>query len=239
MLAAAVLCPCPPLLHPDVSVGAAAETQHLREACVESLRTALRSGRPDLVVTVGIAPRTGPYPVGARGSLHGFGVDVVLGGGTGPVELPPALALAAWLLDAAGHDGSELPFGVAATDGTDRCLGLGQGLADRAESVLLVVAGEGSACRDAKAPGAFDPRAEELDARWLGALAAVDVAALAALPVALCDELLVSGRAPWQVAAGSARARTESGAPALVGRVRAEGAPYGVGYAVVEWDTGA
>jgi hypothetical protein len=221
-------------MHPAVSTGASAETASLRAACSDVVAAMLRD-EPDLVVTVGLAPRTGPYAVDARGSLTGLGLDLVLGAGNGPVELPLPLALGAWLIGEAGYDGSVLPFGVTAQDEAARCATLGAALAERAPRIALLVLGDGSARRDPKAPGSLDERAAGYDEVVCAALAAVDVAALAALDQELSDALMVSGRPAWQVAAGAAAARHDANEPVLVGRVAHTGAPYGVEYPVVSW----
>ncbi|MFD9005793.1 class III extradiol dioxygenase subunit B-like domain-containing protein [Streptomyces sp. NPDC059582] len=77
MLVAAAVCPCPPLLVPEVAAGAAAELDVARAACVDALGV-LAAARPDRLVVVGPAEQggRGPYPEGARGSFRGFGVDL-------------------------------------------------------------------------------------------------------------------------------------------------------------------
>ncbi|MGW1726581.1 class III extradiol dioxygenase subunit B-like domain-containing protein [Streptomyces sp. NPDC002306] len=77
MLVAAAVCPCPPLLVPEVATGAAAELDAARAACVDALGV-LAAARPDRLVVVGPAEQggRGPHPEGARGSFRGFGVDL-------------------------------------------------------------------------------------------------------------------------------------------------------------------
>ncbi|HKT00116.1 MAG TPA: hypothetical protein VJT31_11340, partial [Rugosimonospora sp.] len=70
----------------------------------------------------------------------------------------------------------------------------------------------------------------EFDATVAKALAEVDVAALRALDPVLAAQLMVAGRAPWQVLAGAAG----SGA-GLSGEVMYAAAPYGVAYTVAVW----
>ncbi|MDH6629625.1 hypothetical protein M2271_007461 [Streptomyces sp. LBL] len=132
MLVAAGVCPCPPLLVPDVAAGAACELEAVRAACTDALGV-LAAARPDRLVVVGPADESGrgPHPQGTRGSFRGFGVDldVCLGadnpkgrgrdgdgvradgvraaegteeGGEPGRPLPPSLAVAAWLLDRVG-----------------------------------------------------------------------------------------------------------------------------------------
>ena len=94
----------------------------------------------------------------------------------------------------------------------------------------LLAMGDGSACRTLKAPGYLDPRAEPFDRAVTKALADADTEALLALDPALAAELMVAGRAPWQVLAGAAGGRYR-------GEVLYDEAPYGVQYAVATWLT--
>ena len=76
MLAAAAVCPCPPLLVPEVAAGAAHETDDARAACYDALAL-LAAARPDRLVVVGPAApgACGAYPQGSPGSFRGFGVE--------------------------------------------------------------------------------------------------------------------------------------------------------------------
>ncbi|MDQ1035776.1 hypothetical protein QFZ75_002192 [Streptomyces sp. V3I8] len=247
MLVAAAVCPCPPLLVPDVAAGAAPELDAARVACADALGV-LAAARPDRLVVVGPAGESGrgPHPEGSRGSFRGFGVDldVRLGGtgagtGTGTAEaspdpvgptLPPSLAVAAWLLGRTDRSGVPVEgLGVGESLAAEHCLRAGERIAARAGRVALLVMGDGSACRTLKAPGYLDERAEGFDAAVARALAAADVPALKALDTELAHELKASGRAPWQVLAGAARGAD------LNGTLLYEDAPYGVGYLVATW----
>ncbi|GAA2287921.1 class III extradiol dioxygenase subunit B-like domain-containing protein [Streptomyces atrovirens] len=236
MLVAAAVCPCPPLLVPEVAAGAAPELDTARAACTDALGV-LAAARPDLLVVVGPGDGAGPevYPEGAPGSFRGFGVglDVRLGRGEGTPgrELPYGLAVGAWLLDRTGWADAPvegLAVGESLTAG--RCAEAGEALAGRAERVALLVMGDASACRTLKAPGYLDERAAPFDTELARALGTADTAALRALDTALAHELKVSGRAPWQVLAGAA-----TGNPTLKGTLLHEDAPYGVGYLVATW----
>ncbi|WP_369213976.1 class III extradiol dioxygenase subunit B-like domain-containing protein [Streptomyces flavofungini] len=249
MLVAAAVCPCPPLLVPEVASGAAPELDAARAACTDALGV-LAAARPDLLIVIGPAgpEGRGPHPQGARGSFRGFGVDleVTLGsrpgatGGAGKTseagaaaldrELPPSLAVAGWLL--ARTEWSAAPvegLGVGEPLTAERCLKAGRDLGARADRVALLVMGDASACRTLKAPGYLDERAAGFDAEVARALAAADVAALKALDEELAYELKAAGRAPWQVLAGAAESTT------LSGELLHEDAPYGVGYLVAAW----
>ncbi len=229
MLVAAAVCPHPPLLVPGVAAGATAETDDLRAAC-DAAVAVLLAAQPDLVVVVGAADRMGPFPAGAWGSLRAYGLDdrhLGILAGDGEPTLPLPLTLGRWLLDRAGAAGGLL-FGVAADAARDRCVEIGAALADRAPRVGMLVMGDGTGRRTPK-PGYLDDRAEPFDASVSAALAAADPGALADLDVVLAEDLLVQGRAAWQVLAGAAAGT------AWRGEVTYDAAPYGVGYLVATW----
>ncbi|MFJ6838083.1 class III extradiol dioxygenase subunit B-like domain-containing protein [Streptomyces sp. NPDC091209] len=255
MLVAAAVCPCPPLLVPDVAAGAAPELDAARAACTDALGV-LAASRPDLLVVVGPAEESGrgPHPEGTRGSFSDFGValDVCLGrpdaarrnpggasasaeaGGTGPSaperELPPSLAVAAWLLERTGWSDAPVEgLGVGEPLEAERCVRAGEQIGGRAGRVAVLVMGDASACRTVKAPGYLDERATDFDAEVARALGAADVAALKALDTSLAYELKAAGRAPWQVLAGAAEGA------GLGGALLYDDAPYGVGYLVAAW----
>jgi hypothetical protein len=197
----------------------------------------LAAARPDLLVVVGPAGKSGrgPFPQGTPGSFRGFGVDVAvrLGPGTGTVperELPPSLSVAGWLLERTGWADAPIEgLGVGETLAPERCAEAGREIAARAGRVALLVMGDASACRTVKAPGYLDERAAPFDAAVAHALGAADVVAVQALDPDLAYELKASGRAPWQILAGAA-----AGA-GLNGALLYEDAPYGVGYLVAAW----
>jgi hypothetical protein len=235
MLVAAAVCPCPPLLVPEVAAGAAPELDAARAACADTLGL-LAAARPELLVVVGPDEEPGPtaYRQGTPGSFRGFGVDrdVTLGavreaaGGA----LPASLAVAGWLLERAGWADAPIEgLGVGEPLAAERCIQIGSDLAARAERVALLVMGDASACRTVKAPGYLDERAEPFDAQLARSLGSADLAALRELDAGLARELKVSGRAPWQVLAGAAEGA------GLTGTLLYEDAPYGVGYLVAAW----
>lgn len=236
MLVAAAVCPCPPLLVPEIAAGAAGELDALREACDEAVAGLYGAG-PDRVVVV--APTEpdgrGVHEQGAAGSFRGFGVDVrvTLGrsAGQAPVRaLPPALALGAWLLERGGRTpGSCRGLGVGEPFTPAECARVGRDLAASPGRLALLVMGDGSACRTLKSPGYLDERAAAFDARIASALAEADTDALSGLDDGLAAELKAAGRAPWQVLAGAARGT------GLTGRLLYDQAPYGVGYFVSLW----
>ncbi|MET7369694.1 class III extradiol dioxygenase subunit B-like domain-containing protein [Streptomyces sp. NPDC005566] len=238
MLAAAAVCPCPPLLVPEVAAGAAPELDPARAACVDALGV-LAAARPDLLIVVGPAGpgARGPFPAGSPGSFAGFGVDLTVrlgevpAGSSAPARpLPESLAVGAWLLARARWAGAPVEgLGVGEPLAADRCAQAGRDLAGRADRVALLVMGDGSACRTVKAPGYLDERAIDFDTAVARALGGADLAALGALDESLAYELKAAGRAPWQVLAGAAQGA------GLGGQLLYEEAPYGVGYAVAAW----
>ncbi|MEV4438488.1 class III extradiol dioxygenase subunit B-like domain-containing protein [Streptomyces sp. NPDC049577] len=236
MLVAAAVCPCTPLLVPEVAAGAASELDALRAACLDAVAV-LAAARPGRLVVVGAAeqPGRGPFPQGSTGSFRGFGVDrpVRLGTGddtAGERELPLSLAVAAWLLERTAWATSPVEgLGVGEPLEPERCLTAGRELAERDERVALLVMGDGSACRSLKAPGYLDERAEAFDAGTARALAAADTGALAGIDAQLAHELKAAGRAPWQVLAGAGEGA------GLRGALLYDEAPYGVGYHVAAW----
>ncbi|MEU3374265.1 class III extradiol dioxygenase subunit B-like domain-containing protein [Streptomyces sp. NPDC006711] len=232
MLVAAAVCPCPPLLVPEVAAGAAPELDAARDACADALGV-LAASRPDLLAVVGPAEEDAVFRPGALGTFTGFGVDVSVRLGTGEPgarRLPVSLAVGAWLLERAGWRDAPLQ-GLAVDERMEpeRCADAGRELAARAGRVALLVLGDGSACRTLKAPGYLDERAQPFDRAVAAALGAADLAALKSLDDGLAHELKAAGRAPWQVLAGAA-----DGA-GLGGRLLYEDAPYGVGYFVSVW----
>ncbi|MFJ3309201.1 class III extradiol dioxygenase subunit B-like domain-containing protein [Streptomyces sp. NPDC086549] len=236
MLVAAAVCPCPPLLVPVVAAGAASELDAARFACTDALGV-LAAARPDRLVVVGPAGRSGRgrHPQGTRGSFRGFGVDldVRLGpkqGAESERELPPSLAVAAWLLERTGWAGAPIEgLGVGETLAPERCIEAGREIGAQAGRVALLVMGDASACRTVKAPGYLDERAAPFDAEVARALGSADLAALKFLDAELAQGLKASGRAPWQVLTGAAEGAS------LTGALLYEDAPYGVGYMVAAW----
>ncbi|WP_153812966.1 hypothetical protein [Streptomyces sp. SUK 48] len=237
MLVAAAVCPCPPLLVPEVAAGAAPEMDAARAACADALGV-LAAARPDLLIVVGAAGpgEGGRFPEGSPGSFEGYGVDldVRLGAGArnkeAARELPSSLAVGAWLLERTGWaDAPVEGLGAEETLTPERCAETGREAGERAGRVALLVLGDGSACRTVKAPGYLDERAAPYDDAAARALATADLPALRALDAALARALKSSGRAPWQILAGAAEGAD------LDGSLLYEDAPYGVGYIVATW----
>ncbi|HEU5035201.1 MAG TPA: hypothetical protein VFT62_10675 [Mycobacteriales bacterium] len=226
MLIAAAVCPHPPLLVPAVAAGAADELADLRAGCVAAVE-AVYDARPDLLFVVGadVGLRAKSLAPWAPGSPADLAVDV-------PEALPLPLLIGGWLTR-----GRPRSF-VAVDPDLDpvECAELGADLAGAARRVALLVMGDGSARHTEKAPGYVDPRAAAWDEQAHAAFATVDTAWLASIDPAAAAELLVAGRAPWQVLAGAAAAAQPPAVSAAAFRGSAEcAAPYGVGYHLATW----
>jgi len=222
MLVSACVLPHPPVLVPEVAALSPGWLEALRTICLDSVRSMVAPA-PQHVVVVGSADRAGQWDRNAGGSMSAYGVDVHFGGLE--IGLPLSLTVAAYLLDEAGWQGSRRYVAVRQhTPATDAAL-FGRELAAGPSTALLVM-GDGSAKRSKQAPGYFDDRAEGFDASVVGALAAADAEALAAINPQLAEELWVAGLPAWQVLAGALDGD-------YLTRVAYDDSPTGVGYFVV------
>jgi hypothetical protein len=250
MLIAAAVCPHPPLLIP-AAIGSAASDPPptlcaVGDACDVAVR-ALAAAEPDLIAVVGGGPVGREYEAGAAGSLRDYGIPVTVGEGE-PV-LPLSLTVGRWLLGQAGigpgldgqrrdQPGRDQPgcgprvllqaAGQRAPAGD--CLKLGAEIAGRAPRVALLAMGDASARRARDTPGAPDPQAQDYDDEVAEALAAADARWLGRLDPGLDDELMVAGRAAWQVLAGAVAGTR------MCGRLLCMANPYGVTYLVASWE---
>lgn len=171
----------------------------------------------------------GPSSVGTL-TPYGGSISVTLDGSP-PVEtpsLPLSLTIGAWLLASGAPGPLRRGVGVAVGMFAADCAHLGVALTSGSARVGLLIMGDGSACRGDKSPGYGDPRAEAFDASVARALADADVDGLLGLDATVAAELLVAGRASWQVLAGAATGDWH-------GRVLYDAAPYGVSYQVATW----
>jgi len=261
MLIAAAVCPHPPLLIP-AAIGAAASDPPpalcaVTGACDAAVR-ALAAAGPDLIAVVGGGPASREYGPGAAGTLAAYGVPVTVGEGE-PV-LPLSLTVGRWLLgragigtgpDSRGHGlpghgpqlpdhGPEGPRPQVLLQAVDQqapagdCIKLGTATAGRAPRVALLAMGDASARRARDIEGAPDPQAQDYDDEVAEALAAADARWLGRLDATADRELMVAGRAAWQVLAGAAAGTR------MCGRLLCMASPYGVTYLVASWrETGA
>lgn len=231
MIVAAAFCPPPPLLVPAVATGAAAELDGLRTACRVAIERVAAPGRR--LVLLGSGPVSLAHSPLARGTLHGFGVDLELHLGSpscgGARELPPSLTVGAWLVnDVLGPRSGALAFSVGPDFAGSRAAVHLLELAEREDVALLVMA-DGSARRSETAPGYLHPRAAEFDETVRSALAGGEPAALERLDAGLGTEVLAAGVPAWHAAA-SVLAAAHYDAELLYAD-----APYGVGYFVAAW----
>jgi hypothetical protein len=222
VLVSAAICPHPPLLLPGLTgaedVGAA-----LRTACESAVREALEAA-PDRVVVVGAADTTATWDPRTPVDPSPYGGPGVAGPTSAP-RLPLSLMVGQTLLD---WPGDVVLQGVAVDAPPQDCAALGAAAVADGRTTLLVL-GDGSARRDLKAPGYVDDRAIGYDEQVTGALSRADAEALSALDPELAAELLVAGRAAWQVLAGAL-----GGRPAA-GRLLHADDPFGVLYLVATW----
>lgn len=228
--------PQAPLLVPELMGASVAGSAPMRSACLDAA-TRLAEVSQDWVV---LAPASAPGAVGpdSRGSFRGYGADVEvsLGGAAGAADagdvdptLPLSALIAGWLRERAGAHRVRVEL-VAEWASPGACARVAGELAATARETALLVLGDGSNRRGARAPGGHDDRAEGFDAEVSRALSAGDCRALGELDPATAAELGASGRAPWQVLAALARRgdwRTE---------LLYSDAPFGVGYHVAVWD---
>jgi hypothetical protein len=239
MLIAAAVCPHPPLLIP-AAIGAASDPPPALRAVVDACDVAVRAlaaAEPDLIAVVGGGPASREYEAGAAGSLRDYGIPVTVGDGE-PV-LPLSLTVGRWLLGQAGIGPGpglrpgEPPVLLQAVDQrapAGDCLKLGVMIAERAPRVALLAMGDASARRARDVEGAPDPQAQDYDEEVAEALAAADARWLGRLDPTLDGELMVAGRAAWQVLAGAASGTR------MCGRLLGMASPYGVTYLVARWD---
>lgn len=221
MITAVASCPHPPLLLPGRTGRPVAEVEQLRQACHAAIADVLAS-RPERLVIVG----------GARPD--------------GREQSPPlSIAVGRSLLAGAAHEpgaaheaGAALDVGelsIAQNASIDDCLRAGRELAAGAagDRLALLVMADGSARRGLKAPGYLDERAADFDAGIERALAAGEASGLAALDPTLAAQLLVAGRAAWQLLAGAVAEERVARA-----QLRYSGDPFGVWYPVAVWTIG-
>jgi hypothetical protein len=242
MIAAAALCPAPPLLARELT-GGDPVLPELRQACQEAAGT-LTGSRPDVIVVVGTGPAAGTFDPAATLDLARYAPGLAVGAGqagavgaagrAGAVGvadgraagLPSALGLGALLLDQAGYAGRRVLQAVTEDEPPQACAALGAELAGGPDRVALLVMADGSACRALKAPGYLDERAAPFDDQVERAIRDGDGDALLAVDAGLARELMATGRPGWQVLAGALRGT------GWAAQVRYSGDPFGVAYLV-------
>jgi hypothetical protein len=234
VLVAAAVCPHPPLLVPE-AVGVAGRAgdggiAEVLSAC-DAAVAGLAAARPELTVVVGGADAGADYDGSAAGSLREYGLRFATG--TGEPVLPLSLTVGAWLVRRSAAPPARLRLRAVARDTlVAECLRLGAGIARQAARVAVLAMGDGPGRRAAGIERSADPAADDYDADVAAALAEADPARLARLAPSLDDELLVAGRAAWQVLAGAAGGRR------LRGHLRCAVTQYEVSYLVASWEAG-
>jgi hypothetical protein len=232
VLVAAAVCPQTPLLVPQIAGGAAEELADVRDASLAAVGL-LGKAQPDVLVAV--APGGAPGTRQARfgGTFRRFGVDLAVGEDV-MGEPCTGLLIGRWLLDGglkAAHPPRE-GWEIGLQTEPQECARLGRAIAERPQRVALLIMGDGSARRTAKAPGYLDERAVPFDDAVSRALSDADTAALAALDPMAASDLMAGGRASWQVLAGAVSATGRMWRAQLL----SYSAPYGVGYFNAFWE---
>ena len=224
--------PYPPLLVPDLTVRAGAETEYLRNSCLRAVSSLTEIAAE--WVAVG-ADRSGPAELAPEttGTFAGFGVDLRVALGTEQTEpadpmLPLPALVAGWLRGQVGARAVDMRL-LDPDTSADECADIAREL-DEQDRPLLVLA-DGTNCRDERSPRPLDSRAAALDASIRDALAAADPDPLLAMDPALAADLGVQGRAGLQVLAHLAR---QSGVP-WRGDLLYSATPFGVSYHVAVW----
>lgn len=253
MFSIAALVPSPPILVPelcgDLARAAGVDSDDapavLRAAALAAVGALAATARHWTVLGVGAdAQVMGPDAVG---TFRGFGADVQVAlsedallrarhtpGSADPRQPLPAL-IAGWLRGQVAPEAVASTTLVAVDTPVDQCARIGTELRTTLDSSsertgVLVIA-DGAATLTLKAPGYLDERAAAVQSALDRALAAGDTAGLLALDPELCAELMLSGRAAYQVLAGLFAADPQ--APSV--ETLYSDAPFGVGYQVSVW----
>ncbi|WP_029111072.1 hypothetical protein [Mycobacterium sp. URHD0025] len=226
MLSAIAIVPATPVLVPELVGAAAGEVAGLRDAVIATA-TAL----PPRWLAVGVGPADAVYGPGSAGTFAGYGVDIPVALGPGPVaeatELPLCALIAGWIRGQAAPHASVDVHTFAASHPAGEALAHGRALRARIDEspdpVGVLVVADGLNTLTPAAPGGHLPASvadqQDLD----DALATGDLAALVELPEP------VLGRVAFQVLAGLTVSSPGSA------RELYRGAPYGVGYFVGAW----
>lgn len=236
MIAAAAVCPHPPLLFRELS-GLQDVARDLRAACLSAIASAT-STDPDVVIVVGGADITGTWDVRLAPDIAKFGTTAARSAGSG---LPLSLGVAQRLLDESGWRGAVELHSIAWDASAAEVASLAERIAARDERIALLTLGDGSARRGDKAPGYLDARAFPFDEATGRALSEGDADALMHMDAALAEELMVGGRAAFAVMATAVHetaghqtvAHKEGSKPRTT--VLYKDDPWGVMYYVATW----
>lgn len=217
MSTSVILVPGAPVVVPELSGAAAADSAPWISRIVETIREAADGARK---VCVYGTDAEGRSIADVRSTLARWGADVPVGRpGSPPAEhdrVPDAALIAWWLLDLSGID---LPRSFTGVAGGSRPTPLAS------EVDLVVVVADGAASLTPRAPVPEDPRGVELDARltaWLGG-----GGELPDPGPEVAGEVGWWSRPAWQVLAGAVDGRPADSAGSW--------APFGVGYHYAMW----
>jgi len=231
MIAAAAVCPHPPLLFRELS-GLEDIAGDLRAACLSAIASAT-STDPEVVVVVGGADVTETWDVRLAPDIAKFGTTAARPAGSG---LPLSLGVARRLLDESRWRGAVELHSIAWDASAAEVTSVADKIAARDERIALLALGDGSARRGDKAPGYVDERAFPFDEATGRALAEGDADALMHMDAALAEELMVGGRAAFAVMATAVHQAGvhEKGAKPRT-TVLYQDDPWGVMYYVATW----
>ncbi len=204
MIAGFVMVPGAPLLLPEYT-GRVDVAASLREAALSTLGRNL-VGRREVVIVCG----THRHPTTSRPAL--------------------GLRVAEVLLASAGWGGPVRPLTVPFDASPDEIADSASQLHELDGQVLVVVVADGGARRGEKAPGHLDERTFAVDDAIVDALRNGDSRSLLEVDAGLCEDLMITGRAAWQVMATAAAA-----GGGWRGRVDLADDPFGVLYIVGQW----
>lgn len=225
MITAVALCPHPPLLFRELS-GRADVVAPLREACLNAVEFVTRTS-VERVVIVGGADDSRVWDPRLKPDVRRFG-------STGTREttgLPLSLGVGTRLLEGAGWRGPVDLVSIAWDASDEQVRRSADQVSAGEEPIALLVLGDGSARRGERAPGYLDERAFAFDAATGRALATGDVQALLGMDRELADELMVGGRAAFQVMATVVHREAGS----HTAKVFYQDDPFGVMYYVTTW----
>ncbi|MET4048280.1 hypothetical protein BJD99_16315 [Rhodococcus sp. 1163] len=239
MLSAVAIVPSPPILVPELTGRSVSEALAVRTATLEA--GVVLGALADRWIALGVHDETRTVPSVSRGSFAAYGVDVRVAfspaGATAEVDstIPLAALVAGWIRDHSAPDAVVDVQLVGRDTPRESCVSIGRALRksidDSTEPWGLLVVADGSTMLTAKAPGSFDPRAEEVQKQIDDALAHADIDALTGLDRQLCAGVGVEGTAAWQTLAGIV------GESEVRPRTLYRGAPFGVGYFVGTWES--
>ncbi|MFD6160821.1 hypothetical protein ACFWF7_15075 [Nocardia sp. NPDC060256] len=243
MFSIAALVPSPPILVPELCGGMTGELPGQQGDPRAVLRAAVLTAAERLAAVtdrwtvVGTGAADQVFGSESAGTFRGFGADVRVALSAAATaepdpQHPLPVLIAGWLRGQVAPGVSAEVRIVAEDTPVACCFELGAKLraeldnSDERHGVLVIA--DGAATLSLKAPGYLDDRAAAVQAELDRALAAGDLAGLRALDPALSAELVMSGRAAYQVLAGLFD--TDPMVETLY-----QDAPFGVGYDVSLW----